>query len=191
MRIRALTGTIGLTVTLDYYRDLWPSSTTRHYEGWTVVSREQRDTFSSVLLRATAFGCEGFIVESDHRRLNAAAAAPQTRVPLPHGMRVISHQRYDDDGREGETLTLASYQQPSTLRINFHGVMRAAGWKLIGARAAETTSNGFVAEYGHGDRPDQGIHSPRPVVRRSVSDTGAPDRPGLMNVFGPHPHSCA
>lgn len=150
MSVRALSGSIGLAATLAYYQRQWPAAKTRRYDGWTVISVAEGGAFTSVTLRGANLGCEGFLVQSARPdQVRRQTAAGRSTVPLPHGVRVIAHQAYDDGGSTGESFTLASHQQPSTLSINFHHALRGAGWELIGAKPMTTVSNGSVAEYQH------------------------------------------
>lgn len=146
MNIRALEGPIGVDAVVDYYRQLWQSVKTIRQGEWRTLSGVMNNSLYTIRLRSAGIGCEGYLMVS---ATPDQAIKESTRIPLPHGVRVISRQAYDDGGNTGESLTLASYQQPATLGINFHHSLSAAGWTVLNAHPARTTSQGYVASYHH------------------------------------------
>ena len=148
LQMLAFTGLTPPEAVLAFYRERWRErghpARTFSENGWRVLSSRLEGQVLSLRVRAAAQGSEGFLVRSETPRENARRS---TAVPVPQGLRLLAQQRYDDAGRLGESLTLASPHQPSTLALQFHDAFEAAGYRRLSSGSGRTAANAYRAEY--------------------------------------------
>lgn len=153
MRMQRLQGRVSVAMVGNHYQELWRDSgyrvRVRRSGGWRQYSIQPGKEFVTLMLRATQSGSEGYLTVSELP--GSTSRVESSRVPLPSGVRVIARQTHDDGPKTAETLTLASYQQPTALAIGFHNALTASGWVRQSAGPARTVDSGYVAHYGGDD----------------------------------------
>jgi hypothetical protein len=177
----------GLPMTLKSFQTrLTPLEVLHHYEGWSrhrgahesmrlrngewqMLAIKSADYYVTIQARDAGSGSVGTIAVSPNPA--HIVTILKTRFPVPHSMRIVNLQQYEDFGIESEHISLASARAAHVDAATYSDILTRAGWHILRDQSTQAIVRGHMIEAQKGAEhalltflPDQSGESRTAIV---------------------------